>query len=109
MESREGQDLMRIALVQQRATDDKQKNVERGLGALERAVQGGAELVAYAELAFEPFYPQKRATGSVAELAEPVPGPTTLAFQERARELGVVVVLNLFKRDGDKTFDSSGH
>ena len=36
-----------------------------------------------------------------------VPGPTTEAFQEKARELGVVVVLNLFERDGETTYDCS--
>ena len=40
-------------------------------------------------------------------LAEPIPGPTTEAFAALAAELGVVVVLNLFERDGERTFDSS--
>jgi len=29
------------------------------------------------------------------------------AFQQKARELGLVVVINLYERDGDRTFDSS--
>jgi predicted amidohydrolase len=98
---------MRIALVQQRATPDKAANVRAGLDALSRAADIGAQLVCYPELAFEPFYPQKKAGPDVASLAEPVPGPVTEAFQERAAELGVVVVLNLFERDGTRTFDSS--
>jgi N-carbamoylputrescine amidase len=36
-----------------------------------------------------------------------VPGPITEAFAKRAAELGVVVVLNLFERDGDETYDCS--
>jgi N-carbamoylputrescine amidase len=98
---------MKIALVQQTATADKQANLERGLEALERAAGDGAELVCYAELAFELFHPQRPAEGSVRELAEPVPGPITEAFAERAAALGVVVVLNLFERDGDATYDCS--
>jgi len=98
---------MRVALVQQHATDDKTLNVERGLRALEAAATEGAELVCYAELAFERFYPQQVAGPDVAALAEPVPGPTVEAFQARAREFGVVVVLNLFERDGRQTFDCS--
>jgi N-carbamoylputrescine amidase len=43
----------------------------------------------------------------VAELAEPVPGPTTQAFAGLARQLGVVVVLNLFERAGDRCYDCS--
>jgi len=98
---------MRLALVQQHATPDKAANVARGLDALERAARAGARLVAFAELAFEPFYPQDPAGPEVWRLAEPVPGPIVEAFQRRARELGVVVVLNLYERDGDRTYDCS--
>lgn len=98
---------MRIALVQQRATASKAENVESGLEALAAAAANGAHLVCFAELAFEPFYPQRPAGPDVASLAEPIPGPLTEAFQSKAAELGVVVVLNLFERDGDRTFDSS--
>ena len=98
---------MRIALIQQRAEPDKASNVARGLSALERAAREGAEVVAYAELAFERFHPQRPAGGDVLSLAEPVPGPTTEAFARKARELGVVVILNLYERDGDRAFDCS--
>ena len=98
---------MRIALVQQRAGQDKAVNVERGLVALERAAEAGGELVCFAELAFEPFYPQNPAQNGYADFAEPVPGPITDAFSRRARELGVVVILNLFERHGDRCFDCS--
>jgi N-carbamoylputrescine amidase len=98
---------MRIALVQQHATHDRAENLRRGLEALERAAREGAELVCYAELAFEPFWPQWRAEGDVRGKAETVPGPTVEAFQTMARELGVVVVINLFERDGDLTYDCS--
>jgi len=98
---------MRIALVQQHATVDKSENVARGLRAFETAARAGAALVGFAELAFEPFYPQTPAGPTASSHAEPVPGPLTDAFAARARELGVVAVLNLFERDGDRTFDCS--
>ncbi len=96
-----------MALIQQHASPDKQDNVARGLRAFEQAAKAGAGLVCFAELAFEPFYPQRPAGASFRELAEPVPGPLTEAFAAKAREFGVVVVLNLFERDGDRTFDCS--
>ena len=98
---------MQIALIQQIATADKKANLDKGLASLEKAARAGAEMVCFAELAFEPFYPQKEVVGDPATLAEPVPGPITAAFQKVAAELGVVVVLNLFEREGDRTFDSS--
>ena len=99
---------MHIALVQQKAGHDKAENTERGLLALDEAASAGAQLVCYAELAFERFYPQVPAEGDVSRKAEPVPGPMTDAFSAKARELGLVVVLNLFERDGDnKCYDCS--
>ena len=98
---------MRIALVQQHAARDKAANVARGLAALEAAARGGAEAVGFAELAFEWFYPQRPAGEDVQSLGEPIDGPTVSAFQKKARELGVVVVMNLYERDGDRMFDSS--
>ena len=98
---------MRIALIQQQAGPDKASNVERGLAAMERAAREGAELVAFAELAFEPFHPQRPASGDPLTLAEPVPGPVTDSLSRKAKELGVVVVLNVYERDGERAYDCS--
>jgi N-carbamoylputrescine amidase len=96
-----------MALVQQHASLDRHDNLTRGLRAVESAARAGAQLVAFAELAFEPFYPQNPAGPESRAQAEPVPGRLTDAFAAKARELGVVCVLNLFERDGDRTFDCS--
>lgn len=98
---------MKIALIQQAASPDAPANVRRGLEALETAARNGARLVAFAELAFSRFHPQRPASGDVRALAEPVPGPTVEAFRERASRLGVVVVLNLYERAGDRCYDTS--
>lgn len=98
---------MRIALIQQHATIDKAANRARGLENAEKAAQQGAQVICFAELAFEPFYPQNRASGTVADLAESIPGPTTDAFAALARKYGVTFVLNIFERDSDRTYDSS--
>jgi N-carbamoylputrescine amidase len=98
---------MKIALIQQHATKDKPANVARGLAALETAARNGAELACFAELAFEWFYPQRPAELAFRELAEALDGPTVAAFQRKARQLGIVTVINLFERDGHHTYDSS--
>ena len=98
---------MRIALVQQHATSDPAENRERGRRAFLEAARNGANLVAYAELAFTRFYPQMPASAASLGMAESVPGPTTDLFSALARETGAVAVLNLFERDGKRTFDSS--
>jgi N-carbamoylputrescine amidase len=98
---------MKIALIQQHASADKAANLARGLAHFDEAAAAGAGLVCFAELAFEPFYPQHRAGAEVRALAEPIPGPITDAFAARACRHGVVAVLNLFERDGHRTYDSS--
>lgn len=98
---------MRIALIQQHATSDLTGNLSRAIDATRRAAGQGANLVMFAELAFTPFYPQRPADGNVKALAEPIPGPTTDTFSVLARELGIVIIPNLFERDGDATYDTS--
>lgn len=99
---------MRIALVQHAATDAHDLNVERGLEAVRMAAASGAALVAFPELAFTRFFPCCRPGGPApVEMGEPVPGPTTDRFCGLARELGVVIVLNLYEREGDRAYDSS--
>jgi beta-ureidopropionase len=98
---------MKIALIQQHATKDKSANVARGLASLETAARNGAQLACFAELAFEWFYPQRPADRGVRDLAEPLDGPTVKAFQRKANELGIVTVINLYEREGDRTYDSS--
>lgn len=98
---------MRIALIQQHATRGKAANIARGLASLEEAARAGAEVVAFAELAFEWFHPQRPAGADPLSLAEPIDGPIVTAFQKKARELGVVLVLNFYERDGDCAYDSS--
>ncbi len=47
---------VKIALVQQRASEDLEANREKGLAAVERAAATGAKIVCFAELAFEVAY-----------------------------------------------------
>lgn len=98
---------MKLALIQQHATRDYKKNLERAVAAFSTAAKAGAELVAFAELGFSWFLPQKPASPETTELAETIPGPTTDVFSDLARRYGTVAVLNLFERDGERTFDSS--
>jgi beta-ureidopropionase len=98
---------VKIALVQQHSSHDPEENRERGRRAFLEAARSGARLVAFAELAFTRFYPQVPADPNVLNKAEPVPGPTTELFSVLAKEAGVATVLNLFERDGGRTYDSS--
>ncbi|MFN7975366.1 MAG: nitrilase-related carbon-nitrogen hydrolase [Acidobacteriota bacterium] len=99
--------VTRVALVSRRVTGSRDADLAAGLAALRTAAGGGATIVCFPELSFEPFYPQRPADAAAAMRAERVPGPTTEAFCREAARLGVVVVLNLYERDGDRTYDCS--
>ncbi len=99
--------MPRIALIQQAAGPDPQKNLQRGLENTRKAAASGAQIIAFPEVAFQRFFPQVRLEGDRFRFAETIPGPTTEAFCALARELGVVIILNLFEQEGDKAFDTS--
>ncbi len=98
---------MKIALIQQSFTRNKEDNIQKGIRAFRKAAENGAQLISYAELGFSYFLPQKPASPEDIDRAEPIPGPITEIFIKLAEEYEVVTVLNLFERDGDKTYDSS--
>ena len=93
--------------MQHYAANDLEENKRRGIEALEAAATAGADLIIFPELSFSPFYPGQPATGNVIDLAETIPGPTTEIFSDLARKWNVVVVINIFERSGDMTYDSS--
>jgi predicted amidohydrolase len=101
---------MKVSLVQHAVSESPAEALDRGLEALADTAASGADLVVFPELSFTPFYPRvpiPERPESALDLAEPVPGPTTEALAEAAREHEVVVVFNLMERDGDHTFDTS--
>ncbi len=98
---------IKIALIQQPASDQKESNRARGLRAAEQAIDRGAHVICYSELAFDPFYPQEVSTPAALTQAEPIPGPTTEMFSRKAKDRGVVFVLNLFEQHNGKTYDAS--
>ena len=98
---------MKLALIQQAAGPDRKANVQTGIELAKKAAAAGAKLICFAELAFDQFYPQKPADADSLQVAVAIPGPETEAFSEIAREHQCVIVLNLFERCGEQTFDSS--
>jgi N-carbamoylputrescine amidase len=99
---------MRLALAQVAASIDRKRNLDRALETLREAARRGAELAVFPELAVDRFFPCRAGDRSAGELAEPIPGPTTERVAALARELGMVVVFNLYERAGDGRFyDSS--
>lgn len=98
---------MKIALIQQSCSQDKSQNLERGLRSAREAAKNGAHIICFAELAFEPFYPQHSDPKDPAKHAESIPGNITNEFSKIAKEYGVVIILNLYEQEGEALYDSS--
>jgi N-carbamoylputrescine amidase len=99
---------VRIALAQQHASPDRGDNLSRALDAMQRARDHGAELIVFAELAIDRFFPQHQRRESARAIAEAIPGPATEAIGRQARDLRLVTVFNLYEADAaGSCYDSS--
>jgi N-carbamoylputrescine amidase len=86
-----------VALVQTRCAASKPANVEGALAKIGEAAAAGAHLVCLPEL-FATYYPCQSEDHRQFDQAEPIPGPTTEALAQAAREHGVVVIGSVFER-----------
>jgi N-carbamoylputrescine amidase len=98
---------MKIALIQQTASEDIKSNIDKAAHSVKEAAGNGANIICFAELAFTPFYPQKPAGENKINLAETIPGPITDLFSKLAKEFKVVIILNLYEKYGNNFYDSS--
>jgi len=87
----------RIGLIQMRVGGDPAANLGRALDLIGAAAGRGAALVCLPELFRTPYFCQ-REDAALFDLAEPIPGPTTLALAAAAQRHQVVVVASLFER-----------
>lgn len=98
---------MRISLIQQTASQDIKSNTDKAVRSVKEAAKNGANIICFAELAFTPFYPQNPSVRNNLELAETIPGKTTDIFTNLAKELSIVIIINIYEKENDKTYDSS--
>ncbi|MFM9069422.1 MAG: carbon-nitrogen hydrolase [Planctomycetota bacterium] len=89
--------IVRVGLVQLRATTDKQENVQRTLEGIETAASRGAQIVCLQEL-FHGQYPCQTEDHDRFAEAESIPGPTSEALAQAARQHQIVIVGSLFER-----------
>ncbi len=89
--------VVRLGLVQTACASDPAKNLLRTLSLVEKAAQGGAQIVCTQELFRSQYFCQSEDHANF-KLAEPIPGPSTEAFQKLARRHGIVIVASLFEK-----------
>jgi hypothetical protein len=86
-----------LGLVQAACAPSPAANLKRTLAAVTRAAQAGAQIICTQELFRSQYFCQSEDHAHFA-LAEPIPGPSTTAFQKLARQHRVVIIASLFER-----------
>ena len=88
---------MKIGIIQQHNTADRDDNRQRLAEKITLLAQQGAELIILQELHNGLYFCQTEDV-NVFDQAEPIPGPSTEFFGALAKQLGVVIVTSLFER-----------
>ena len=87
---------VKIALLQCHCTADPKENLARTLHMAKQAVHAGAQIICTQELFRSQYFCQSEEYQNF-NFAEPIPGPSTEAFQHFAKTHQVVVVGSLFE------------
>ncbi|HEY3270730.1 MAG TPA: N-carbamoylputrescine amidase [Geothrix sp.] len=97
---------VRVAALQCALTDRLDQNVAQVEGLVREAAATGAKVILPSEL-FEGPYFCREEKDAFFDWAKPVAGhPTIARFQALARELGVVIPVSFFERDGHAFYNS---
>jgi N-carbamoylputrescine amidase len=86
-----------LGLLQHACGPDPDANLKKALSMAEQAAKKGANILCTQELFRSQYFCQAE-NHDYFKLAEPIPGPSTKAFQGIAKKHGVVVIVSLFER-----------
>jgi N-carbamoylputrescine amidase len=87
----------KIGLVQMSCGPEIEDNLNKAVFLIKEAVNRGAQIVCLQELFRSQYFCQKE-DPALFDLAEPIPGPTTEALADVARNNQVVIVASIFER-----------
>ena len=88
---------LKIGFLQQRNTADTKDNLLRLAEGIQDLAKRGAELIVLQELHNTLYFCQTEDVDNF-DLAETIPGPSTLFYGELAQKFGVVIVISLFEK-----------
>lgn len=86
-----------VGLVQQMGSEDRARNLATSIDGVRAARAQGAQLVLLQELHTGVYFCQNADTGRFDQ-AETIPGPTSEALGQLAREINIVIVGSVFER-----------
>ena len=89
---------VKVGMIQMSCQKDKQANIEKTITNIRQAAQQGANIICLQEL-FASLYFCDVEDYENFKLAEEIPGSTTKILSDLAKELGVVIIASLFKKE----------
>ncbi len=89
--------IVRLGLMQHACGPNPAANLKKTLALTEQAARKGAQIICTQELFRSQYFCQCE-DHEYFKLAEPIPGPSTAAFQKIARKHGVVIIASLFEK-----------
>ena len=89
--------MLKVALLQLSIPATREEAMEKISYCIRQAAERGAQLVVLQELHNSPYFCQTE-NPELFDLAEPIPGPSTMHYGALAKELGLVLVTSLFER-----------
>jgi N-carbamoylputrescine amidase len=98
--------VVTLGLIQAACSSDTVANLEKTLVLADRAAKKGARIICTQELFRSQYFCQSE-DHKFFRLAEPIPGPTTNAFQKLAKKQGVVIVASVFEKRAAGVYHNS--
>ncbi len=95
---------VRIAGIQFSATSNRDQNIERALKFANVSLEKGANILCFSTLFSIPWFSID--DPDFANLAEPIPGPSTQPFFPLAEKYDAVILCPVFERDGEKKYNA---
>ncbi len=86
-----------LGLLQHACVADPKANLKKTLSLVDQAAKKGAQIICTQEMVTSQYFCQSE-EHRFFDLAEPIPGPSTVAFQKAAKKHGVVIIASLFER-----------
>src|SRR6186713_2801794 len=90
-------DIVTLGLVQMSASDDPEANLSKAEARIREAANKGAQIICLQELFRSRYFCQSE-DQRCFRLAETIPGPSTEALGDLAREMEIVIAASLFEK-----------
>ena len=98
---------MKIGFAQIKDQRDFQDNINQCLDFMALASKMEIDILCFPEMQFSYFFPRCNCERMPFQWAEGIPGPTVEIFQRKAKETGLVVILNCMERFNQEFYNSS--